>query len=176
MKGFSSPFGLRMGMSLDEIKNACNKIKPKQIDGDKYYIYPAKNHPLFKEYIAFVDEKEGLYCIKAITDEIKTNKYGNEVKDVFSEIKERVSKSYGSPKMIDKIDSKSIWQDDAYWLNAVSEGARIYEATWKSDLKDDLTCVSIHASANYVWLYGKVILEYDFLNKSSVEDFQDNVF
>ena len=30
---FASPFGLEMGMSLDEIKEVCKGVKPEHIDG-----------------------------------------------------------------------------------------------------------------------------------------------
>lgn len=172
----NGPFGLKMGMTLSQISKACNNMRPKQIEGDKYYVYPVKTHPLFKSYIAFVDENEGLYCLQAETDQIHTRDYGIEVKDAFSEIKDRVSKTYGEPKMIDKIDPKSWLTSDSSWLLAVGNGARIYAAIWDYNLVDDLERVSINVSANHIWYYGIVTLEYDFKNKLIVEDLQDDVF
>ena len=43
---FAAPFGLKMGMTLDEITEVCNGEKPKYVENDGYYIYPAKKHPL----------------------------------------------------------------------------------------------------------------------------------
>lgn len=172
----SGAFGLNMGMTLSEIKNACNKVSPKQIEGDKYYVYPIKTHPLFKYYIAYVDDSQGLYCLQAVSDKIETNEYGVEIKEAFAEIKDRVSKTYGTPKMIDTIDPKSWWQNDSYWLLGISEGARTYSAIWDSQLKDDVSRVSIKVYGNSVWKYGTITLEYDFSNKAIVEDYQDDVF
>ena len=172
----SGPFGLKMGMTLAQITQVCNNIKPKHIEGDKYYVYPAKTHPLFKTYIAYVDSSEGLYCLQAVSDDIKTNNYGNELKQSFGEIKDRISKTYGNPRMIDVVDSNSIWKGDSYWLTALEEGARIYAAIWERQLKDDLVRVYINTSAIMYKGIGWITLEYDFKNKSVVEDFQDDVF
>lgn len=172
----SGPFGLKMGMTLEQITQACNNTKPKQIEGDKYYVYPAKTHPLFKTYIAYVDSSEGLYCLQAVSDNITTNDYGTELKQAFAEIKDRISKTYGNPRMIDVFDPNSIWKGDSDWLTALEEGARIYAAIWERQLKDDLVSVYINTSANWIYKVGWITLEYDFKNKSIVEDFQDDVF
>ncbi len=173
----ASPFGLKMGMSINEIRDACNGVKPKYIEKDCYYVFPIKKHPLFKHYIAFVDPEKGLYCLKIISNDISTNNYGTELQNAFSEIKDRVSKTYGNPRIIDELDPKSIWNDDAYWLKALNDGARKYAAIWDSNkLADDLDCVSIYASAQSYNNKGWIILEYDFLNIKSVQDSQDDVF
>ncbi len=172
----SGPFGLKMGMTLDQITQACNNTKPKQIEGDKYYVYPAKKHPLFKYYIAYVDASEGLYCLQAVSDDIKTNNYGTELKQAFTEIKDRVSKTYGNPRMIDSLDPNSIWKNDSFWLTALDDGARTYAAVWDKKLKDDLVYVYINTSAVSYKETGWITLEYGFSNKSIVEDAQDDVF
>ena len=177
---FASPFGLKMGMTLDEITEVCNGVKPKYVENDGYYIYPAKKHPLFKQYIAFVDKEKGLYCIRAITDEIQTNNYGTEIKNAFSEIEERISKTYGRSKLIDELDSNTIWKDDNYWVQALKDGARKYGAIWestsKNKLNDDLDMVLIYANAQTFPQVGWIILEYDFSNMQAVKDSQDDVF
>lgn len=177
---FAAPFGLTMGMSLDELAEACDGAEPKYIENDCYYVFPVKKHPLFKHYVAFVDSDKGLYCIKAISDDIQTNNYGSEIQNAFAEIKERVSKTYGKPRMIDEIASDSLWKEDKYWVSALADGARTYACIWESSsknkLKDDLTDVSIYASAQRVPQMGWIILEYDFNNMQAVKDAQDDVF
>lgn len=173
----SGPFGFKMGMTLTQITQACNNVKPRQIEGDKYYVYPAKKHPLFKDYIAYVDASEGLYCLQAVSDDIKTNDYGTELKSSFSKIKDRISKTYGTPRIIDKIANDSLYKDEKYWTYALAQGARTYAAVWDSKLKDDLIRVFIYVTAknNYKDV-GWIKLEYDFSNLSIVEDSQDDVF
>lgn len=177
---FAAPFGLTMGMSLDDLAEACDGTEPKHIENDCYYVFPVKKHPLFKHYVAFVDSDKGLYCIKAISDDIQTNNYGSEIQNAFAEIKERVSKTYGKPRMIDEIASDSLWKEDKYWVSALADGARTYACIWESSsknkLKDDLTDVSIYASAQRVPQIGWIILEYDFNNMQAVKDAQDDVF
>ena len=163
-------------MTLAQITQVCNNIKPKHIEGDKYYVYPAKTHPLFKTYIAYVDSSEGLYCLQAVSDNITTNDYGTELKQAFAEIKDRISKTYGNPRMIDVVDSNSLWINASFWLKAVDDGARTYAAIWEHQLKDNLVRVYINTSAISYKEIGWITLEYDFSNKSIVEDSQDDVF
>lgn len=174
---YASPFGLKMGMTLNEIRDACNGANPKYIENDCYYVFPAKKHPLFNEYIAFVDSEKGLYCLKAISDDISTNKYGTELQNAFSEIKDRVSKTYGNSRIIDEIDPNTIWNEAADWLQALNDGARKYAAVWESNnLNDNLDNVSIYVTAKSLLKIGWIILEYDFNNMKSVQDSQDDVF
>ena len=172
----SGPFGFRMGMNLSQITQACNNTKPKHIEGDKYYVYPSKTHPLFKDYIAYIDASEGLYCLQAVSDDIKTNDYGTELKSSFSKIKDRISKTYGNPRIIDKVANDSLYKDDKYWTYALTTGARTYAAVWESKLKDDLIRVFIYVTAKSSFNVGWVNLEYDFTNLPIVEDSQDDVF
>lgn len=178
---FSAPFGFSMGMSLDELKQACGGVEPEHMeDDDVYYVFPIKKHPFFKHYFALVDGDKGLYCISAVSDEISTNDYGTEIQNAFSEIKERISKTYGRPRMIDEIAEDSLWKDDKYWIYSLADGARTYAAFWKSsaknELKDDLTAVSIYASAEKYPQTGWIVLEYEFNNMQAVQDAQDDVF
>lgn len=177
---FAAPFGLSMGMSLDDITEACEGAEPRYIENDCYYVFPVKKHPLFKHYVAFVDNEKGLYCLKAISDDIQTNDYGTEIQNAFAEIKERVSKTYGRPRMVDEIASDSLWKDAKYWVDALADGARTYAAIWESSpknkLNDDLDCVYIYTNAQRFPRSGWIILEYDFNNMQSVKDAQDDVF
>ncbi len=177
---FSAPFGFSMGMTLDDLTQACDGVEPEHMEDDCYYVFPVKKHPLFKHYVAFIDDDKGLYCIKAVSDEISANDYGTEIQNAFSEIKERISKTYGRPRMIDEIAEDSLWKDDKYWVYSLAAGARTYAAFWKSsaknELKDDLTAVSIYVSAEKYPQTGWIILEYDFNNMQSVQDAQDDVF
>ena len=179
---FAGPFGLRMGMSLDEITDVCNGVEPVFIEKDFYSFTPVKTHPLFKYYYIHVDPAEGLYCIRVLTDDIKPNEYGTELKDSFAEIKNRIEKVYGKPRIVDEIDPNSYYKDDNEWFRALAQGARRYFAVWetsnKNKLKDDLELVGIMAKTygpDYSPV-GYIALEYYFLNTESVEDSQDDVF
>nr|WP_318660782.1 hypothetical protein [uncultured Treponema sp.] len=179
---FAGPFGLKMGMSLEEVTEACNGVEPVLIERDCYSFTPVKPHPLFRYYYIFVDPQEGLYFIRVATDDINTNRYGTEIKNCFSEIKGRIEKIYGKPRVVDSVDPNSIYKDDEYWFKSLEEGARRYSAIWESsptkELKDDLNFVGIMAKA-YGYSYdfvGYIRLEYCFLNAQAVEESQDDVF
>lgn len=176
---FASPFGLKIGMTLDDITNACNGERPQFMGNDQYFIRPEKNHPLFRNYIVYVDNDIGLYCIRAESDEISTNDYGTEVKNAFNEITTRISKVYGYPKIIDKIAPDSIWEDDCYWTNALAQGARTLMAVWPSTdkdvLSDNIAVITITAKARNEQS-GYICLEYQFSNYTLIQNKQDEVF
>ena len=174
---FAAPFGLKMGMNLEEIKGACGGKRPENVQDDCYRIYPEKNHPLFEEYYAYVDELEGLYYIKAVSARISVNEYGTELKEKFTEINARVSKTYGTPKITDEIIRQTSFRSDSNWLYSLGEGSRVLSARWENanQLKDDLVYVYLYVSSRKS-SYGWVNLEYRFTNASAVEDSQDDVF
>ena len=64
---FAGPFGLEMGMTLEEIREKCGSSKVKCIDGDVYDIRPPKSSELFPIYYASIDDAFGLYCIKVFS-------------------------------------------------------------------------------------------------------------
>ena len=180
---FAAPFGLRMGMNLNEIAQACGGQRPKNVKDDCYRIYPEKNHPLFEEYYAYVDDEEGLYYIKAVSSTIKSNNYGTELKEKFYEISNRIGKTYGTPEIFDEIRDSSSYHanKDNYWLHAIGEGSRNLSVLWqtKNPMKDNLEYVYLYVTAEKDYGVGGpgwVNLEYRFTNADAVEDSQDDVF
>ena len=173
---FAAPFGLKMGMTIDEIAKQCEE-GPAHIEDDIYIIEPVKKHPLFEYYAVYIDEKEGLYQIRAISDEIKCNKYGAELQNAFHNVKDRIAKTYGNPKVTDKVDTNSLFKDDDYWFYTLKEGSRELYATWgeETELSDNLAGIVLDCVASS---YGKgqLVLYYYFKNADNVEDAQDSVF
>ena len=101
---YAGPFGLSMGMTYDEVQEACGGRAPQRIENDdRYYIVPEKSHSMFKIYIAWISDEYGLYYIRAVSDEIYTNQYGEEIKNDFYSFKNRIENIYGKPEIIDKI-------------------------------------------------------------------------
>ena len=43
---FAAPFGLKMGMTIDEISAQCEE-EPSFVKDDVYLVKPKKSHPLF---------------------------------------------------------------------------------------------------------------------------------
>ena len=175
---FASPFGLKKGMTLEEIAEQC-ETEPEFIEDDIYSITPIKKHPLFTTYYVYVDKKIGLYEIQAITSEISTNRYGTELKEAFNDLKNRITKTYGLPKVINK-NKNRIFTEEDYWFYTLSEGARQYYGIWNDPdkLKDDLDSIVLECKS-VCGIYegtGAIYLTYTFNNISEIEDEQDSVF
>ena len=176
----AAPFGLKMGMNLNEITEACGGQRPENVKDDCYKISPEKNHPLFEEYYAYVDDVEGLYYLKAVSYKIPTNQYGTELKEKFYEISNRIAKTYGTPGITDEINRNTLYRSDGDWFYSIGEGSRILSARWeaKEPMKDNLVYVYLYVSTKYKNYSGDgyVNLEYRFTNANAVEDSQDDVF
>ena len=177
---YAAPFGLKMGMTIEEIAEQCEE-EPSFAKDDIYFIKPVKKHPLFSYYAVYVNEKTGLYQIRAISDSMTCNDYGTEIQNAFNSVKDRIAKTYGKPRIINKVDPTSIWKDDKYWFQALKDGARQLSAIWgeKIELADNLISVALDCVAdNDIYHYedAHLVLYYYFTNSTSVEDEQDSVF
>lgn len=170
-----------MGMTLEEITEQCEN-EPEFLENDVYLIKPKKTHPVFTVYGVYVNQNVGLYQIRAISDEIKTNKYGTELQNAFNNVKDRISKTYGKPKINNNIDRNlyELYQQDEYWFYTLREGSRKLSAVWgeAEPLSDNLDLVALQCSAlnGYLDGSGQLVLYYYFSNVNSVEDEQDSVF
>ena len=80
---YAAPFGLKMGMTIDEIAEQCED-EPSFLQDDVYLITPIKKHPLFTYYAVYVNESTGLYQIRAVSDSIQCNQYGTELQNAFN--------------------------------------------------------------------------------------------
>ena len=178
---FAAPFGLKMGMTVEEIKTACNGIKPKYYERDIYFITPKKKHPLFETYGVFVDEKQGLYKIRCVSREIITGNDGAELKSSFENALKVVSKTYGEPDIIDISDSNII---DKEWFSKLRNGKVSTKVQWTKTTKlsesniEKIELKIIPDDRDYSAFknIGAIVLNYYFKNTSSVEDEQDSVF
>lgn len=178
---YAGPFGLSMGMTLEELTAACTE-EPEYIADDRYYIQPKKSHPLFDGYVAWVSETDGLYYIKGISREIKTANYGTEIKQEFSKILSPLEKKYGKFKKIDKLSSDTIWKYSGDWMHSIADGARIYEAHWESSEQnlenfEGLISIAIGIKTNATYITDKayIWIEYGFINAISGFENLDDV-
>ena len=178
---YAAPFGLKMGMTIDEIAEQCED-EPSFLQDDVYLITPIKKHPLFTYYAVYVNESTGLYQIRAVSDSIQCNQYGTELQNAFNNLKDRIGKSYGKPRINNKVDPNisEYSRDDKHWFMTLKEGSRVLTAIWgeKTDLPDDLFEIGLDCVADSGYLDGKghLLLYYYFNNALSVEDEQDSVF
>ena len=179
---YAAPFGLKMGMTIEEIAEQCEE-EPSFVKDDIYLIKPIKKHPLFSYYVVYVNEKTGLYQIRAISDSMTCNDYGTEIQNAFNSVKDRIAKTYGKPRIINKVDASlsDYMKQDKYWFYNLKNGAQQLSAIWgeKTELADNLISVALDCVAdNDIYHYedAHLVLYYYFTNSTSVEDEQDSVF
>lgn len=178
---FAAPFGLKMGMTIEQIADECEE-EPQHVKDDIYMVIPKKRHPVFEYYAVYVNEKTGLYQIRAISEPISTNKYGTDLQNAFNNVKDRIAKTYGKPKIYDSVDKSisSFLQNDDYWFYTLREGSRELSAAWgkNTQLADNLETVALECVFvdGFYDGTGQLILYYYFNNYDSVEDDQDSVF
>ena len=179
---YAAPFGFKMGMTIEEITEQCEE-EPSFVKDDIYLVKPIKKHPLFSYYAVYVNNKTGLYQIRAISDSMTCNDYGTEIKNAFDSVKDRITKVYGKPRIINKVDPSlsDYMKQDKQWFYNLKKGAQQLSAIWgeKTELPDDLSGIALDCVAdNDVFHYddAHLVLYYHFKNASSVEDEQDEVF
>ena len=177
---FAGPFGLSKGMSVSAISKLSKQgFEPERIsDDDKYFFIPKKPHDLFKAYIAYVDDRKGLYRINAVSNGIESSVYGLELRIAFNVLVHTLSKTYGTPKRTDKIKENYKFKEGKYWLRSLKDGARELSATWKrgengTTLPQELDKISVYLSANF--LYGLINIDYSFSNSAEIEKKQVDV-
>ena len=180
---FASPFGLKMGMTLEEVTAACGGKRPERIENDdRYIITPEKSHSTFEFYLAWINAEHGLYRIRGVSEEIETDDYGKNIQNAFYNFEHRLEAIYGTPEITDRIiDKESYYKEDKYWSYSLRHGARELSAVWSeiikgSKMKDDVIYVNLHVEA--VNSYSDefyLFLDYVFSNTFAVEDQEDEV-
>lgn len=180
---FAGPFGLEMGMSYEQVKEACGGREPVSVGNGAYIITPTKTHPYFIRYIAWIDDIEGLNYIKAIGADIDTNGYGIELRSKFESLESSLSKSYGKCDRTSFLLPSSIWDEPDDWMKALEKKERYLLSAWGrkygSTLPENITSIGLVASANSS-SNGYITLEYEFSNNEKVEkakkESDDSVF
>lgn len=178
----AAPFGLKMGMTISEVEDASSGVplKPARQRDNLYAFEPAKRHPLFTSYFVLIDEKVGLYGVIASSDIIKMDDYGTQLKEAFNDAMQRVSKAYGTPRLIDVLAPDAHFDDDKFWAMSFRQGARTLKCEWprtaKDEMKDDLLKVVLATKPEGYFYEGVIELSYSFTNSASVEDEEDDVF
>lgn len=97
-KTYNGPFGLRMGLTLEEIKSVCLLVE--DTETGVYKIIPKKTHSAFNSYEIAYDEEYGLYSINAKSEPME-NKLCSER---FNSLKEKMEKGYGTSRSFNAED------------------------------------------------------------------------
>ena len=100
------------------------------------------------------------------------------MRSLFNEVKERISKKYGTPLIRDEIDPQSVFDEEKYWLYTLKNGARTLGAIWKQNdtVKDNIALITLECRAEEGPTDPWLILYYYFENANKIEDEHDSVF
>src|ERR1035437_1964643 len=74
---------------------------------------------------------EGLLKISALGNDIRTNGFGEEVRESFKTILDAVSETYGKPEdVFDYVKHGSIWKEPEDWMMGLLKKERTLDAYW----------------------------------------------
>lgn len=176
----NGPFGLEQGMSHEDISSIGGGVQLSHIDDDRYLVIPPKSHPSFGQYVVWLNEHQGLYYIKATGTTIKSSDYGTELKREFHNVLAPLEKKYGKFTLIDTIAPDFILSDQQYWLYALRNGARTYQAHWEApdnnpkynnieEIWLGIESKNSYSDEGYIWI------EYKFSNADEARDSFDDI-
>lgn len=176
----NGPFGLEQGMSHEDISSIGGRVQLSHIDDDRYLIVPPKRHPSFEQYVVWLNENHGIYYIKATGTTIKSSDYGTELKREFHNVLAPLEKKYGTFTLVDTIAPDFILSDEQYWMHALRNGARTYQAYWEApdnspkynDIEEiwlGIESKNSYSDEGYIWI------EYKFSNADEARESVDDI-
>jgi hypothetical protein len=135
-EAFCGPFGIDMGMTLEQVRKISKTVPKESIAADEtqfddmYLITPPNTHNLFKSYAVKIDPTHGVYFISAVSKNISTNRYGTELLSEFNNLVNGIEKTYGKYNKQDFLLPKSIWNEPQDFMRALIDKERYLRAYW----------------------------------------------
>lgn len=164
---YAGPFGLKMGMKLNEIDTKAKKIAP-----GKYFVSVPNQHSAFEKYVVQVAPQTGLCYIKAIGKDIATSAYGVELKSEFYDMKEKLDKTYGKGKATDRLMYDSIWDEPNEWMMGLIKKERLLFVIWENssgkNVKGNIKNIAMAAQPSSR-SKGYIAIDYTFSNNDKCE-------
>jgi hypothetical protein len=166
--GRKGPFGLWMGMTVDEAGIDQPEIAPAKYQTTKVPV----PHSAFESYSLQITPKFGLSWVKAIGKDIPTSAYGFELKTGFDALEQRLSTVYGRGNRTDLLIRDSIWNESRDWMMGLLNHERYLLTEWSaeygSSLKDSLVSIGLIATA-LDQSTGFLSVEYTFENSEAAD-------
>jgi len=159
----SGPFGLRRGMTKEQVLQIVGKDAVKEIKGDVLRLFAVpKPHRAFDEYSLIFSPNDGLLKIVAYAKDIRTNGFGEAVHDSFIEIRDAISKTYGEPAFtLDHLKDGSLWTEPQYWMMGLLKKERDLASDWNTAIPNRICAIVLDARALSTDK-GYVVLTYEF--------------
>jgi hypothetical protein len=177
-EAFGGPFGIDFGMALEQVEQ-ISKTKPENIGDDWYIITPPNTHEQFEIYLIQIHPTYGVYFIKAIGRDIRTNGHGTELISLFNNLVSNIERTYGNYLRRDLLNPESIFTESQYFMFTLSRGDRELIVFWDreegSRMPDDMLAIIMYAEAR-ISSIGYIIIEYYSINYKKIEEEQSSVF
>lgn len=160
----SGPFGFEAGMTKEQIIAIVGGGAIKESTGDTTIFNNApKPDPNFESYALRISPENGLLKIVAMSKNIDTNGFGNELKSTYKDIRAALAKIYGRPvHEMDLLNNGSIWTGPEDWMTGLLKGDRIFGCNWIDiPLPNRITVIRIDATAKSKEI-GYLYLTYEF--------------
>lgn len=172
---YGAPFGLKMGMSIDQIDPDAIEAKP----GIYIVTKVPKPHSAFDRYVVRVGPETGLFWIKALGGNLDTDSFGIDLRFQFYKMKEKLEKVYGECVIRDELFHGSIWNDPNDFMMSLLKGERILACLWDQPKgEDDIESLTLLAKALKTDI-GYIAIEYSLKNmkegESEISALEDGV-
>ena len=160
---WAAPFGFDYGMSEEQIVKLLGSDSLMKVEGDTYYFSKApKPDSSFEFYALTISPQKGLLKVTAVSKDIETNVYGDDLVRQFAEINHPLIKAYGEGEEFDFLKAGSIWSEDKQWMMALLRKEREFAHAWEFLIPTDhITVILLQAKA-LTPERGYISLSYEF--------------
>ncbi len=160
---WAAPFGFECRMSKEQVFKLLGSESLIKVEGDNYYFSKApKPNEAFEFYVLTISSERGLLKVTAVSKDIDTNVYGDDLLRQFAEINRPLSKTYGQAQEFDLLKAGSIWSEDKNWMMALLRGERQFARSWEFLVPTDhITAMLLQAKA-ITPERGYISLSYEF--------------
>ena len=169
MLATAGPFGLEMGMTPEQLRQAGVDLKPQKNGWFEARKLP-KTLDAFEAYELWVEPGIGLCKLRAIGRTITSNSFGDQLKAEFDTIEQLLVGAYGQNIRFDFLRNGSIWSDRNDWMMALLKKERTLTSFWDksegSTMKDRVSAIALYANGMNV-SRGYIDVRYEFENVDS---------
>jgi hypothetical protein len=160
---WAAPFGFEYGMSKEQIIKLLGSESLVKAEGDTYQFSKAPiQNDAFEFYMLTISPEKGLLKVAAVSKDIDTNVYGDDLLREFAGINRVLSKTYGQGEEFDYLKAGSIWSEDKQWMMALLRGEREFARAWEFLIPTDHVTVMLLQAKALSPERGYISLSYEF--------------
>jgi hypothetical protein len=160
---WAAPFGFEYGMSEQQILRMLGSDSLMKIEGDIFYFSKApKPNDAFEFYALQISPQKGLLKVTAVSKDIDTNVFGDDLVRQFATINHSLTKAYGEGEEFDFLKAGSIWNQDKQWMMALLRDEREFARAWEFSIPTDHMTVILLQARALSPERGYICLSYEF--------------